>query len=582
MLKRLLFLFSCVLAASIIAVSCKKDIEDRRANEIDEDLVWDTSDSLGTYATQYVNNLYNYLPDGFDRIGGDFLDAATDDAIPSRNSTTIAYFTNGTLNTQNYPDAFFAKGYEGIRAVNVLLKNIHKISFKVTPDHTYDNFPRYWRAEGRFIRAMCYWELVKRYGGVPLIGDQIFDLKDNLQLPRNTYEECINYIVNECDAIKDSLRLDPMDPNYWGRISKSAALALKSRVLLYAASPLYNGGGFEQNENIRKLNSYLDYNPSRWEIAANAAKDLLNYAAEKGLTLQAEFRDVFVTINPKEVLLANLKAKSANLEQNHGPIGFASPTVISRGYTSPTQDLVDAFTDTTGRDISDPTTVYNNNNPYTQRDPRLSWTVLYNGRRWLAAPGVVETYTGGKDRPGGTAIQTQTGYYLRKFMGYFDNPTNTNATYTTQFHNFIIFRLAEAYLNYAEAANEMGQTEEAVKSIIELRKRAKIEPSKVAANRYGIKIGITQDEMRDLIRKERRVELAFEEHRFWDLRRWKIADQVLNGPLHGISITKNTDNSFTYSPEEVASVKFDQRLYRMPIPYSEISKNKNFIQNEGW
>ncbi len=571
-----------MLTASIIAVSCKKDIEDRRANDIDEDLVWDVTDSLGTYATQFVNNLYNYLPDGFDRIGGDFLDAATDDAIPSRNSSSVAYFANGYLNAQNYPDAFFAKGYEGIRAVNILLMNIHKIPFKVTADGSYEALRKYWKAEGRFIRAMCYWELVRRYGGVPLIGDQVFSLKDNLQLPRSTYEECINYIVNECDAIQDSLRTDPMDVNYWGRVGKAAALALKSRVLLYAASPLFNGGGFEQNENLRKLNSYLDYKPSRWDSAAKAAKDLLDYASQKGLTLQAEFRDVFTTINPKEVFLANLKAKTANLEQNHGPVGFASPTVVSRGYTSPTQELVDAFTDTTGRNISEPGTVYANTDPYAKRDPRLGWTVLYNGRRWLATPGVVETYNGGKDRPGGTAIQTKTGYYLRKFMGYFDNPTNTNTTYTTQFHNFIIFRLAEAYLNYAEAVNEMGQTEEAVKSIIELRKRAKIEPSKVAANRYGIKTGITQEEMRTLIRKERRVELAFEEHRFWDLRRWKVAGDALNGKLHGISITKAANNSFTYAQQEVANVKFNQRLYRMPIPYSEISKNKSFIQNEGW
>ena len=119
-----------------------------------------------------------------------------------------------------------------------------------------------------------------------------------------------------------------------------------------------------------------------------------------------------------------------------------------------------------------------------------------------------------------------------------------------------------------------------MKSIIELRKRAKIEPSKVAANRYGIKAGITQDELRTLIRKERRVELAFEEHRFWDLRRWKVADEVLNGKLHGVSITKDQSNSFTYAQEEVANVRFNQRLYRMPILTAKFQEQK-FIQNEG-
>lgn len=582
MLKKLSYLFIVPLVVSAVTISCKKDVEDRRANDIDENIVWDSTDSLAFYATQYVNNLYNYLPDGFDRIGGDYLDAATDDALPSRNSSTISYFTNGNLNALNNPDAFFGKGYEGIRAVNIMLKNVNKISFKVTADQIYAKEKQYWKAEGRFIRAMCYWELLKRYGGVPLIGDTVFALNDDLQLPRNTYEECVDYIVGECDAIKDSLRLDPVDASNWGKVGKAVALALKSRVLLYAASPLYNGGGIEQDEEIRKLNGYLDYKQSRWDSAAKAANELITYAAGKALTLQGEFRDVFTTINPKEVFLANIRAKTTNLEDNHGPIGFASETVISRGYTSPTQELVDAFTDTTGRAISEGGTVYLATDPYAKRDPRLGWTVLYNGRRWMASPGVIETYTGGKDRPGGNAVQTRTGYYARKFMGYFDNPTGTNATYTNQNHNFVIFRLAETLLNYAEAMNELGQTEEAVKQIIKLRQRAKIEASKVATGRYGIKVGITMDEMRTVIRNERRVELAFEEHRFWDLRRWKMAESLLNGELHGIRITKNDDNTFTYATEKVTNIKFAPRLYRMPIPYSEISKNRNMLQNEGW
>ncbi len=570
--------------AGVLFVSCKKDVEDRRANALTDKDVWDSSDSLAIYATQYVNNLYNYLPEGFDRIGGDFLDAATDDAIPSRKSSTISYYTNGNLNAQNYPDAFFAKGYDGIRAVNVMLKNIHKVSFRTVvgdkEDPTYEFTKQYWKAEGRFIRAMCYWELLKRYGGIPLVGDNIYSLSDNLELPRNTYEECVKYIVSECDAVKDSLRTDPVDAENWGKVSKAAALALKSRVLLYAASPLFNGGGIEQDANIRKLNSYPDFQQSRWDSAAKAAAELITYASQKGLTLQGEYRDVFTTINSKEIFLVNLRAKTASLEENHGPIGFASSTVISRGYTSPTQDLVDSYTDTTGRAISENGTVYVASNPYAKRDPRLSWTVLYNGRKWMPTTGRVETYNGGKDRPGGTAVQTQTGYYLRKFMGYFDNPTGNNATYTTQNHNFIIFRLGEAILNYAEALNETGQTEAAVTEIKKLRSRAKIQAG--TGSRYGMKTGITQDEMRTLIQNERRSELSFEEHRFWDLRRWKLAESTLNKALHGIRITKKEDGSLRYETEEVINIKFANRLYRMPIPYSEISKNRSMVQNEGW
>ena len=139
----------------------------------------------------------------------------------------------------NSPDPYFSNAYAGIRRVNILLKNLPKISLKNDP--AYAKTKQYWKAEGRFIRAMCYWELIKRYGGMPLIGDAVFTLDDNLELPRNNFEDCVEYIVSECDAIKDSLRTDLISANDWGRIGKGAALALKSRVLLYAASPLYNG-----------------------------------------------------------------------------------------------------------------------------------------------------------------------------------------------------------------------------------------------------------------------------------------------------------------------------------------------------
>ena len=188
-------------------------------------------------------------------------------------------------------------------------------------------------------------------------------------------------------------------------------------------------------------------------------------------------------------------------------------------------------------------------------------------------------FDGGRDRPGGTSIQTKTGYYARKYMGYFDNPASTFTAYSNQSHNFIIFRIGEMYLNYAEALNELGRTADAYAPLIEIRKRAKTAAG--ADVMYGLKKSMSQDEMRKVIQNERRIELAFEEHRFWDLRRWKLANTLLNGKLHGIRITKN-GTALSYSVEEVADVKFANRLYHMPIPFSEISKNKNLLQNEGW
>jgi hypothetical protein len=203
--------------------------------------------------------------------------------------------------------------------------------------------------------------------------------------------------------------------------------------------------------------------------------------------------------------------------------------------------------------------------------------VFVNGNRWVNRN--VETFTGGRDRPGGTPIQTKTGYYARKFMGYFDNPASTFTAYSAQSHNFIIFRLAEMYLNYAEALNELGRTSEAYAPLIELRKRAKITAG--TGSLYGLKAAMTKDEMRRVIQNERRIELAFEEHRFYDVRRWKLADTIFNTKLHGIRITR-TGTALSYAVEEVGAITFTDRLYKMPIPYSEISKNKNLLQNQGW
>ncbi len=571
MFKNSIYFFLVIIFISS-TVACKKEVEDRKADAIMDDLVWDQSDSLGVVAEFFVNNLYNYLPNGFNRINGDYLDAATDDAIPSRNGTQIAYFTNGRVSALNYPDPYFANAYAGIRRVNILLQNLPKISLKNDP--AYATTKQYWKAEARFIRAMCYWELVKRYGGMPLIGDKVFTLNDNLELPRNSFEECVNYIVSECDAIKDSLRTDLISTGDWGRAGQGAALALKSRVLLYAASPLYNGGGLETSESLKKLNGYTDYKAERWTLAADAAKDVLDITAFK---LETEFRNVFSTLRSAEVILATQRAKTNDVEENNAPIGFNTSSLTSKGYTSPTQELVDAFPMNTGKAIGETGSGYNKDNPYANRDSRLQFTVFTNGNRWVNRN--VETFDGGKDRPGGTAIQTKTGYYARKFMGYFDNPSSTFSAYSNQSHNFILFRRAEMLLNYAEALNESGRTSEAYAPLIELRKRAKITAG--TGNLYGLKANMSPEEMRRVIQNERRIELAFEEHRFWDVRRWKLANTVLNGKLHGIRITK-TGSTLEYKVEEVADIKFADRLYKMPIPYSEISKNKNLLQNEGW
>jgi starch-binding outer membrane protein, SusD/RagB family len=374
------------------------------------------------------------------------------------------------------------------------------------------------------------------------------------------------------------LRTDPLSTSDFGRASKGCAVALKCRVLLYAASPLFNGGGIETDPVKRALTGYPVADPARWQKVVDAAVEfnaLGTYFKLVTSGTPTAFTSVFINKMNSEIIFAKQSGNNSNLELLQSPVGYISSNSRSLGLTSPTQNFVDAFPMLNGMAINEAGSGYSASAPYTNRDPRLAGTVFYNGLQWLNRP--IQTYQGGLDKPDNPSvapIQTRTGYYLRKFLGNFA----TGTAYSSQSHNFPIFRYAEIILNYAEALNELNQVENAVTQIKLLRARAGITAG--ANTRYGIKTGITQSEMRDLIRNERRIELAYEEHRFWDIRRWKIADQVMTTPLTGMRITNGT--TLTYDIIVVSNPVFPNRLYHMPIPYDETLKNSKLIQNEGW
>ncbi|MGE5520187.1 MAG: RagB/SusD family nutrient uptake outer membrane protein [Candidatus Dadabacteria bacterium] len=570
-MKKTIYFFS-ILFTGMLALtwsSCTK-YEQEPKDWFKSDLTFDTLDKNGIVAGYDLNNIYTYLPNGFNRIDGDFLDAASGDAIPSRYNTTVENYTKGTVSVINNPDPYWGTAYYGIRRSNIFLSNIVNVPIAVQTK-------QYWKAEARFLRAFFYWELLKRYGGVPLVGDNIYGLDDNIQLPRNTFAETVDYIVNECTAIKDSLRVDPTSDAEWGRASKGAAVALKCRVLLYSASPLFNGGGVESDPVKKALTGYPTADPARWQKVVDAVTEFNALGYYKLVTSGSPtpFASVFTTKKSTEIIFAKQSGNNTGLEYSQSPVGYIISNSRSQGLTSPTQNFVDAFPMANGMGINETGSGYSASTPYANRDPRLGATVFYNGLQWLNRN--VQTSQGGLDKPDDPAVapvQTRTGYYLRKFLGNFA----TSTSFSNQSHNFPIFRYAEILLNYAEALNELGQVENAVTQIKALRSRAGIAAG--TNGRNGIKAGITQLEMRDLIRNERRIELAFEEHRFWDIRRWKIADQAVGTPLFGMNISSGTTP--TYQQVTVANPVFQNRLYHMPIPYDEITKNPKLIQNEGW
>ncbi|WP_237739798.1 RagB/SusD family nutrient uptake outer membrane protein [Pedobacter arcticus] len=555
-------LFITGVMATLI-YSCKSELETVPIEQQTIDYLFNPQDSAGVNANKFLYDIYTHLPLLGNRVGDDYLDAATDDAISSNTTnTSIQQLATGSYSSSNYPDNQWGSYYAGIRQTNIFITNIDAVPLKGSLANG-TSFNRVWKAEAKFLRALFYFELLKRYGGIPLLGDKVYQLNDDISLPRNTFEECVNYITNECAAIKDSLRIAPVANNAIERPSNGAALALKSRVLLYAASQLYNGKNVDASN---PLTGYAAYDAQRWKKAADAAKDVINLGV---YGLLSNFKDVFLVQVNSERIFIRQGGNNTRVENNNGPVGYT--TSANNGRTSPTQELVDAFGMANGLPITAPLSGYDATKPYLLRDPRFYATILYNGAPWLSRP--VQTYQGGLDKPGGVKQQTRTSYYARKFMGNFE----TKTTYDNQNHDNILFRYAEILLNFAEASNEyLDSPNQEVYSVVEsIRRRAGLVPAELTP-------GLSKDSMRVIIHNERRKELAFEEHRFYDVRRWKEAEITFNKQIHGNLIYLEASGKLTYQNDPVQKLVFTPKMYFAPIPYSEVVKNKNMVQNPGW
>lgn len=549
------------LGLNIWTFSCKSDLETEPIELQTLDQVFDTNDSAGVNANRFLADCYRYLPELGNRVGGDYLDASTDDAVSSNpTNTSVQQLALGAYTADSYQDNLWSRWYQGIRKTSIFIENIDRVPLKGQLENG-TPFNRVLKAEARFLRALYYFELVKRHAGVPLLGDKVYQLNDNIELPRNTFGECVDFIVSECEAAQDSLRNDPFDLTFYGRPTKGAALALKARVLLYAASPLFNGGNVDPQN---PLTGYTEYTAQRWQFAENASKAIMDL---NQFTLEPEFKDVFITRN-QERIFSKQGGNNTTVENHNGPVGYT--TGVNNGRTSPTQEFVDAFGMANGLNIDDEASGYNPDNPYQGREERFYATLFFNGSPWLNR--AVQTYQGGADKPGGVKQQTKTGYYLRKFMGDFETQTN----YSNVNHDHILFRYAEVLLNYAEARNERLEQPDAqvYEAVEKIRNRAGLDPFELSA-------GLSQEEMRIIIHRERRKELAFEEHRFYDLRRWKLAEETLNGEIHA-GIIYQSSTGIIRQEVPILELIFEPKMYLAPIPFEEVIKNPQMKQNPEW
>lgn len=522
-----------------------------------------------TKIVQYVNNVYTFLPDGYNRFDENtsMLASSTDEAVHAVVGSGMQRWGEGGWSPADLLDNPLNKCYTGIRRSFIFEEEI----LPLVDNNVMGEFgKKLCLGQIYFLRAYYNLEILKRFGGYPLV-KTVLTTSDDLNIPRSTYDECVDYIVDLCGQAAELLPIT-YATNQLGRATKDAALALKARTLLYAASPLFN-----DPTQVDDTFEHGKYDASKWEKAAEAAAAVIKLNTYGLYTDGKGYEDFFYTLDKNnEIILSRMCAAHNDVERLNGPVSITN----GEGGTCPSLNLVNDYEMIDGKafDWNNPEHAAN---PFANRDPRFEKSILYNGSTWMNNM-VVETFTGGKDFTGVKA--TRTGFYIRKFCNI---SASWNAPIGKAFHCFPLLRYGDLLLMYAEAMNEAygpdtdskGYGLTARQAVALIRERAgltgNIDLSETvpAGNR---------EKMRIAIQHERRIELAFEEHRHLDLRRWKLAEQVLNQPVLGLKIDKKEDGTFTYTPQVVESREFTPKMYLYPFPQSEMSRNTNLKQNTGW
>ncbi|AOM79439.1 RagB/SusD family nutrient uptake outer membrane protein [Pedobacter steynii] len=555
-----------ILLGGVLALSsCKKDFLDVTATDR---IPTNTLESDTAVFEAFVTNAYigTKLQDkeadgtnpGFGRgFEYSMWSSLTDESIYNNDDATWI-IQRGQLAPESLGalGVLWGRSYRGIRECNYALNVLAKIEMSAAHKTMLEG-------EIKFIRAFRYQDLIRNYGKVVLVGDKVMGLKDDLQDPalfkRATIKEGIDYVIAQLDDAASKLPLNNSNSWVGGRATKGAALALKSRLTLYAASPLYVAG--------------------TWEAAVTAAQQVI--ALNKYNLYQGGYGNLFLINQSSESIFERVYTKNANhvhLEIANGPNGYGG-----WAGNTPTQTMVEAYDLTNGLPANTSNPLFDPAKPYENRDPRFKATILYNGAAYRERN--IETFIpGGKDSRDGNDNwnTTKTGYYLKKFMN--DAYPLQNPWGNAGFQPWIYFRYAEILLNFAEASNEAyGPDAIPAGSSISARQAINMIRARAGVNMPAIGT-LNQNDMRTAIRHERQIELAFEEHRFYDVRRWKIAETTENLPCRGIIITKNSNGSFSFTGKiALDGRKFETKHYWLPIPRAEILASGNKLeQNPGY
>lgn len=542
-------------------------------------LNFDETDGLKTKDDMYkyfnttenmLTHVYSFIPQDFGALGGAMRDCGSDDAEYGNVGANVQNFNNGNWSAVKVIDSSWNL-FNGIRAANGFIEEIENVDFsRYQYEPNYKNWMRKLKLfpyEARVLRAHFFFELARRYGDIPM-PLTVLSKEEANSIEKTKFADIIRFIVKECDEAAEVLPLSYVtEPGQQiGRITKGFALAVKSKALLYAASELHNP----------------TMQTDLWKESASAALDIIQldcYALDKEESAN--------NVKSKEIVLMRMGEENRNFELNNFPIRFTegsrSGTVATA--TFPSQNLVDAFQTIDGYPVTledigwvseDPK--FDPKNPYANRDPRFYRTILTNGAKFKDK--TIETYAGGADDDEITAGGSPTGYFLKKYIQ--ETTSFTPENIVSNKHHWVVYRYAETLLTYAESmANAFPENinytdatypHSALWALNQVRENAGM-PAVAQCN---------HEEFIKHLRNEWRVEFAFEDHRFWDVRRWKIANDTQR-ELVGVKIKKNQDGTFDFFKNIVESRVWKDCMYLYPIPQNELFINTNLNpQNTGW
>lgn len=560
-----------------------------------DELPYERSDAEDIFTSEALyerptTQAYSYLKGGMSRVNDAFLEAATDNGTSVVYDSKIHTLAQGFATSSVPVEECWINSYQGIHQALYAIENYQKYTLRLqnkTPEEI-EQTKRILIAELNALRAVFELDLLRHYGGYPII-DQVYELgsEEIRNLRRNSFADCVNHIVGLCDAAAAVLNVEPRGAaGGFGNMTKGAALAIKAKTLVYAASPLYN-----RATNTNPLLGYVGSTDvtAKWQAAAKACAEVINLKRANGqnkYTLNTDYERLFI-IQPNsntEYIVTRNSVKANSLEERQYPPSLSRQGENKGGGTVPSQEFVDAFTMADGTDFV--RTAATGAEQYAGRDPRFYSSVVYNGAAF-GTHGTIYTRRDPGDNNGLSTVvrgSTTTGYYLRKFL---DLSVRFNGVQNpaTAFHYYPIIRLADVLLMYSEAMT-LGYGIDADPENFGLTARGAIELVRRRAGFTGtdrfLEGVTTPEQMMAKIKQERRVELSFEEHRYFDLRRWMDAERDLNRPITGVEI-QNIAGTDHYSYFTVdGRRRFSQHMYYHPIPLQELRNSPNIEQNPGW